>query len=568
MTAGIFLAIVRRGFVESQANAVMLAAISDNANAAIYAKDTQGKYRFVNEYWEATFGLPSEVVLGKSDEDLFPPSMARSLSQRENAVMGQRRAIEFEDALSEPDGRRAFISAKFPLLAENDSLIGLAGIYTDISDRKALEEQLEQLAHFDSLTGLPNRALARDRLLQGIAQAKRNGTRLCVLFLDIDNFKIINDSLGHQAGDELLAALADRLKNTLRGGDTLSRLGGDEFLAVLLDVATREDAVQAANKLLATTRDPFEVVDHSVHSSLSIGLAMYPEDGDSIDQLIQHADTAMYQAKSQGRGCVASYRRQQTTDVTSELRLLSELRGAIENHEFELYWQPQVNLRDGSLSGAEALLRWRKPGSEVILPQYFVPFAETHGLIAALGEWVLVAAIEQIGIWCESTSETSFSINLAPADLADDSFVERTTTLCARHGVDPARVVFEVTEQDVLSSLELGRGNILRLRELGFILSIDDFGTGSSSLLRLKQFPFQELKIDQRFVKGIPQDEESVAIIRATLSMAQALGMQVMTEGVETQQQAGFLLGLGCSRAQGFHFGKPMPVEEFERAWF
>jgi EAL domain-containing protein (putative c-di-GMP-specific phosphodiesterase class I) len=295
---------------------------------------------------------------------------------------------------------------------------------------------------------------------------------------------------------------------------------------------------------------------------------MYPEDGESLDQLIQHADTAMYQAKAAGRGRVASYKRQQTRDVTSELRLLSELRGAIENHEFELYWQPQVNLDDGSLSGAEALLRWRKPGSAVILPQYFVPFAETHGLIADLGEWVLLAAIEQIGIWCKCTTETSFSINLAPADLADDGFIERTSVLCERHGVDPKRVVFEVTEQDVLSSLELGRGNILRLRELGFTLSIDDFGTGSSSLLRLKQFPFQELKIDQRFVQGVPQDEESVAIIQATVAMAKALGMQVMTEGVESQQQARFLLGLGCSRAQGFYFGKPMPVDEFERAWF
>ncbi|EED33666.1 diguanylate cyclaSe/phosphodiesterase with PAS/PAC and GAF sensor(s) [gamma proteobacterium NOR5-3] len=567
LMAGLFLLLLRRGFTGSQADAAMLAAITENANAAIYAKDPLGNYRFVNKYWEQIFGLSIAAVVGRRDEDLFPPSMARALSQRESNVMDQRRGVEFEDSLSSPNGRRAFISAKFPLLASDSTLMGLAGIYTDISDRKALEEQLEQLAHFDSLTGLPNRALARDRLAQGIAQSKRQGSRLAVLFLDIDNFKVINDSLGHHAGDELLLAMSGRLRNILRGGDTLSRLGGDEFLAVLLDVKSREDAVFAANKLLATTKERFEALGNSVHSSLSIGLALYPEDGLSIDELIQHADTAMYQAKSAGRGRVATYQRQQTSDVTTELHLLSELRDAIEHEQFELHWQPQVNLRDGSLCGAEALLRWKRPGAGCVLPQFFIPFAESHGLIAELGDWVLAAALKQIGIWAKQNSDATFSINLAPADLADDGFMPKVLGYCEEHKVTPSRVVFEITEQDVLSSLELGRENIMQLRQQGFTLSIDDFGTGNSSLLRLKKFPFHELKIDQSFVQGIPEDAESLAIVQATLSMAKALDMQVMTEGVETEQQAGFLLGIGCIKAQGFYFGRPVSAAEFEKTW-
>jgi diguanylate cyclase (GGDEF)-like protein/PAS domain S-box-containing protein len=566
-TGAVFVVVVREHFLERQQLAALLGSITDNANAAIYAKDMRGRYVFVNRFWEQTFGLSEDGALGLTDEELFPPSMARALTQREHQVVDQRRAVEFEDVISNASGSRAFISAKFPLHSEKDELLGIAGIYTDISDRKVLEEQLERLAHFDELTGLPNRALTHDRLSQGLAQARREQQRLAILFIDLDNFKIVNDSLGHTAGDELLASVASSLRGRLRGGDTLARLGGDEFIALLLNVGPREEVLTLAEELLELGRQPFDVKGSPVRCSLSIGVAFYPDDGNTVEELIQHADTAMYKAKAEGRGRVACYEREQTSQATSELRLQGELREAIDTGAFELYWQPQVNLSDGSLAGAEALLRWPKRDSGMVLPNYFVPFAESHGLIAEIGSWVLQSAFERIREWTAINTEASFSINLSPAEVTAESFVDRVVTLCREAGVAPHRVIFEITEQDLLTSLDRGRGNLEKLRAHGFVLSIDDFGTGNSSLLRLKQFPFRELKLDQRFVRGLPQDQESKAIVTATLSMAGALDLQVLAEGVESEEQAGFLLGLGCPRAQGYFFGKPMPAAEFERIW-
>jgi EAL domain-containing protein (putative c-di-GMP-specific phosphodiesterase class I) len=294
---------------------------------------------------------------------------------------------------------------------------------------------------------------------------------------------------------------------------------------------------------------------------------MFPEDGATVEELIQHADTAMYQAKADGRGRVAVYEREQTSQAASELRLMGELREAIDREQFQLYWQPQVNLIDGTLSGAEALIRWMSPNAGLILPNYFVPFAENHGLIAEIGDWVLQAALAQIGAWAPANPNATYSINLSPAEIAADTFVKRVLDLCKMHKVPHSQVIFEITEQDLVTSLDLGRGNLEHLRSQGFVLSIDDFGTGNSSLLRLKQFPFRELKVDQRFVKGLPQDLESKAIVTATLSMAKALDLEVLAEGVETDEQAGFLLGLGCPKAQGYHFGRPMPAQDFERLW-
>ena len=430
--------------------------------------------------------------------------------------------------------------------------------------QEALTEQgriLERMAHHDELTGLPNRALLNDRLALALAQARRSGRPLGLLFLDLDGFKDINDSLGHATGDRLLQSVAQRLRGLVREGDTVARLGGDEFVVMLVNLAQAGDAVEVARAIAEALARPHPVDEHRLHVTASIGVAAFPEDGDSAGALLTHADAAMYRAKAQGRNAVQCYTHEMSVHARQRMELQGALREAIERGQFELHYQPQLELASGRLRGVEALIRWQHPQLGLVSPDRFIPLAEETGLIAPLGEWVLRTAGRQLQHWRAAGHTTLvLSVNLSARQVEAPALPRLVQQVLDDCQLPAPSLELEITETALLHNADPVRATLQALKDLGVALALDDFGTGYSSLSHLRRFPIDTIKIDKSFTAEIGASADTATIVRAIVALARSLGVETVAEGVETAAQLRFLALLGCHHAQGYHLGRPVPA--------
>ncbi|HKJ77277.1 MAG TPA: EAL domain-containing protein, partial [Gammaproteobacteria bacterium] len=436
------------------------------------------------------------------------------------------------------------------------------GIFTDISEKKKSENRIYRLAHYDPLTDLPNRILLQERLDHALERSRRKGETLALLFIDLDRFKNINDSLGHAVGDRLLQVVARRLGNAVREQDTVARLGGDEFLVLLEGLEDLEDAGLVARKMLDVIDETIRLGGREVYIGASIGISLFPNDGDTVEALIKNADTAMYRAKEHGRNNYQYYTPELTRLSLERLELETGLRRAIERRELEVYYQPQADL-DGRFCGAEALLRWHHGELGMVPPDRFIPLAEESGLIESIGRWVLTSACEEARGWQQPLR---VAVNLSGQQILYGDIVGTVREVLEETGLPPERLELEITEGFVLGHAEQGIATLERLRELGVDLAVDDFGTGYSSLSYLKRLPITRLKIDRSFVADLPGDPDDAAIASTIIVMARNLGLEVIAEGVETAEQLAFLREQGCEAYQGFYLGRPVPADAFRDA--
>ncbi|BAL22384.1 EAL domain-containing protein [Azoarcus sp. KH32C] len=441
------------------------------------------------------------------------------------------------------------------------------GVMTDVSKLRRSEAELERLAHFDPLTDLPNRLLVESRLEHAIEQAARLGSGIGVLFVDLDRFKTVNDSLGHTIGDEVIKSIAHRLREGLRGDDTLARWGGDEFLVIIENTAKPDEAASLAQGLIDRMQQPFQLSDGQlIYVGASIGVSLYPQDARTAAALIQHADTALNQAKAQGRNTYRFFTDAMTLEAQHHLDLERRLRRALEQQAFVVHYQPQIDLASGRLTGCEALLRWHDPQEGLIPPGNFIPFAEETGLIVPIGEWALETACAQARRWLDAgLPALNLAVNLSARQLWQTNLPERIAEILARTGLPPGSLELELTESMIMGHEPEAVERLGQLRRLGLKLAIDDFGTGYSSLSYLKNLPIEVLKIDQSFVRGIPQDRKDMEIAAGIIALARKLNLRVLAEGVETAEQLAFLREQGCDSYQGYLFSRPLPAEEFEK---
>ena len=441
------------------------------------------------------------------------------------------------------------------------------GTIQDVTEKKEAEDRLAFLAHFDTLTGLPNRVLLRDRLNQDIARAVRDGLLGAVLFLDLDHFKEVNDSLGHSAGDVLLREIAARLSADMRKGDTVCRYSGDEFIIAINDIETLDSVADFANRTLAALSQPFVIDGREISSSASIGISVYPNDGDDTEALVKHADVAMYQAKAGGRNSFRFYQPAMQEAATHRLSLQSELRRAVERSEFVVHYQPIVDLHSGRTVAAEALLRWQHPLRGLVAPNEFVPIAEETGLIAQIGRWVLERACLDLAGWRGATGvDIDMNVNVAPRQFRGFQLIDDVDRAVKRAAIEPQRLRLEITESLLMDNDLQALDIMTRLKAIGAQIELDDFGTGYSSLGRIGAFPIDGLKIDRSFVGKIAHDEYSRVIARAIIGLANSLGLGIVAEGVETRDQIDLLKSFGCRDAQGFYFSRPLSADDFG-AW-
>ena len=438
-----------------------------------------------------------------------------------------------------------------------------AGLEAEIAERRLADQRVVHMAHHDALTGLPNRTLLADRVGQAIARAHRSGGKLAVLFLDLDRFKNVNDSFGHAVGDMLLTAVAARLTASRRDEDTVARLGGDEFIISIPDVADAAEAESVAARILADLAKPFTISGHQLHADGSIGIALYPRDGDTAETLMRNADTAMYHAKESGRANYQFFSAQMTERVSRRLSTETNLRRALERGEFSVHYQPLMNLTTGRIDGAEALLRWPQQDQRLVSPVEFIPIAEDTGLIVPLGEWVLLEACAQAQAWQALHPGLRIAVNLSARQFRQKNLIGMIEQALGESRLAPRCLKLELTEGMLMHNVEEATHILVRLDEMGVRLAIDDFGTGYSSLSYLKRFPIHTLKIDRSFVRDISTDPDDAAIVTAIVAMARSLNLHVTAEGVETEEQASFLRSLACDLAQGFHFGRPMSAADF-----
>ena len=487
-------------------------------------------------------------------------------------------AFAIEHRIVQSDGAMRHVHQQVEVIEYDSSggALQLAGAVHDITRRKDTEEQIRRLAYFDTLTGLPNRLLFTEQLHKGLADAERQGQQLAVLFVDLDHFKRVNDTLGHSAGDELLRVVSARLAQSVRPLDSISRgsgerdrnsiarLGGDEFIIMLSDLHGAVDAAAVARRLVAALTEPVTIQCTELYVSASVGIAMYPYDGTDIDTLLMNADTAMYRAKEAGRGGFQFYDRSMNARALERLVMETMLRRALERSEFVLHYQPRISLATGQIVGAEALIRWQHPERGLVSPREFITLAEETSLVIPIGEWALDEVCRQSAAWhAGGLTAVPVAVNLASTHLRERNLPDLVSRMLAQHGVPAGCLEIEVTESVLIADPELSLDTARRLNELGVRLSIDDFGTGYSSLSYLKRLPISALKIDQSFVRDLATDPDDAAIITAIIAMAHTLKLKVIAEGVETEAQRVFLKNNGCDEFQGYLMSRPVEASEF-----
>ena len=540
----------------------------------VWLLDAEGNIVFGNAAGRRIWaGNPQDGL--KSCEDsrdwrpLDPASIADDEWPRMRAVRHGETTLEEQMEIACHDGsRKTILNSAVPIRDEAGHILGAVVIHQDITERRATEEEIEQLAFYDPLTQLPNRRLLLDRLRQTLEANARSGDHAALLFIDLDNFKAINDTLGHDIGDLLLQQVARRLRDCVRAEDTVARLGGDEFVVLLKGLSADSDAEAAAqtqavgDKILAALNDTYCLAGHDYHNTPSIGATLMHDHGTTIDQVLKQADLAMYQVKLAGRNALRFFDPVMQTTLEARTRLEIQLRKGLAAGQFLLHYQPQVD-HAGTLIGAEALLRWQHPERGLVLPGEFIPLAEETGLILPLGRWVLETACAQLTDWSRhpETASLTLAVNVSAHQFHQPDFLDMIRDTLARQSFPPDRLKLELTESLLLSHVDDTVATMTRLKAMGVSLSLDDFGTGYSSLAYLKRLPLDQIKIDQSFVHDLFSDSGDSAIVRATLAMADSLGLGAIAEGVETPAQWAFLLEHGCRIFQGYLFGRPVPIE-------
>ncbi|MHA6495445.1 putative bifunctional diguanylate cyclase/phosphodiesterase [Pseudomonas borbori] len=551
-------------FIEKGRAEITLNSISD----AVISTDLAGNVDYLNLAAEQMTGWPRDEALGKPIEDVMRLINGETREPVANPV---RRVLRDDEPkmltpgtiLIRRNGSEAAIEdSAAPIHDWADRTKGAVMVFHDMTAAHEITRKMAHLAQHDALTNLPNRALLNDRIAQAISLAERSGTQLALLFLDLDNFKRINDSLGHGVGDELLQSVATRITGSVRSSDTVSRLGGDEFVVLLGENNSAEDAARTADKILTALANPHTVSEHELHVTSSIGISTYPADAKNAEALIKNADTAMYQAKEEGRNNYQFFKREMNVRAVERQMIEAHLRNALSRDEFTLYYQPKINLNTGEISGAEALIRWIHPEWGVVLPDRFVPVAESCGLIIPIGRWVLQQACTQAKHWeAGGYSLASIAVNISALEFRRKDFVASVTAALEASGLPAERLQLEITESVLMRDAPASAAILQQLKDLGVQLAVDDFGTGYSSLSYLNQFPIDVLKIDRSFVHDIGSNEG--IIVSAVIAMGNSLMQRVVAEGVEETAQLEFLQAHHCEEGQGFLFSHAVDVEQF-----
>ena len=557
---------IQQPLTENRERLRQAAAVFDCTREGVLVTDARGQIVHVNRAFIEITGYQVEDVMGRQ------PSLFKSGRHSPDFYEQMFRALNQEGEWSGEIWNRRKSGEIYPqwqtirvIHDDQGQVSHYVAVFSDISAIKHSEHELAHLAHHDPLTDLPNRLLFTDRAEQALASAQIHKRGCALLMLDLDHFKIINDSLGHNVGDQLLKAVGERLQGLFGPGVTLARLGGDEFAVLAESCPQVAQAAGLAQRMLDAMKQPFIFDGHQLFISASIGISLFPSDALSAEQLLRNADSALFKAKSAGREGYALYTEELTAHAQNRVEIASELRRALEQQELCVYYQPVHDLNDSRLIGVEALVRWQHPERGLVPPGEFIPIAERTGLIADIDAWVMNQACRQMCDWLAQGTPLSFiAINVSSRLFARRELYEQVAQVLHDTGLDPAFLELEVTESAVMEDPEVALEQLHRLRELGLRLAIDDFGTGYSSLLRLKRLPVQKLKIDQGFVAGLPWDEDDAAIVRVVIALAKSMGMQVHAEGIEQLEQARFLLDQQCDLGQGYWFGRPVPAGEID----
>jgi diguanylate cyclase (GGDEF)-like protein/PAS domain S-box-containing protein len=555
-------------FVEKERAQVTLNCIGE----AVVCTDISGNITFLNLVaermtgwsWQEAASRPMAEVFRIMDSttlEICPDPMEMAVGENptvhlpSNCVLIRRDGFEIpiEDSVA-------------PIHDREGKATGAVIVFRDVSTARAMAAEMTYSAQHDFLTGLPNRMLLNDRVSQAIVLAPRHSNKVAVLFLDLDGFKHINDSLGHPIGDKLLQSIAKRLVDCVRTSDTVSRQGGDEFVLLLSEVHRSEDAAISALRILQAVAEAHSIDQHDLHVTASIGVSVYPDDGQDAETLIKNADTAMYQAKENGRQSYQFFKPAMNVRAVERQSIEENLRRALERQEFALHYQPKINLRTGEISGAEALLRWMHPVRGPVSPAQFIPVAEDCGLILPIGQWVLREACKQARAWADAGLPLpTMAVNISSMEFREDKFIESVFTTLSETGLDPKSLELELTESVLMKRAESAASVLKTLRARGVQIAVDDFGTGYSSLSYLRKFPINALKIDQSFVRQITSTPDDTTIVTAVISMGRSLKLRVVAEGVETHEELTFLRARLCDEAQGYYFSRPVRPEQFAK---
>jgi diguanylate cyclase (GGDEF)-like protein/PAS domain S-box-containing protein len=555
-------------YAEQERARVTLNSIGD----AVLTTDTAGNVTYLNAVGEKMTGWSREEAAGRPLAEVFHILDGLTRQSVQNPALmaiAENKIVEMAAGvvLIRRDGVEAGIEDSAAPIHDRDGMVtGAVLVFHDVTASREMAEAMAHLAHHDFLTDLPNRALVNERLTRAIALAGRNGRKAAVLFLDLDHFKLVNDSLGHATGDKLLVSVTKRLQDCVRVSDTVSRQGGDEFLILLPDIEGSQDAAHFAAKLLAALAQPHHVDGQDLHVTISIGIGLYPDNGQDTETVIKSADTAMYHAKENGRNNYQFFAQQMNTRVVGRLATESSLHGALARNEFCLHYQPKINLESGALTGAEALIRWLHPLRGTILPAQFISIAEKCGLIMPIGNWVLRETCRQAKAWIDAGLEAvPISVNISAVQFRHKDFLEDVRGILLSAGLEPRWLELELTESVLMQDAASTTAVLQALKTMGVRLAVDDFGTGYSSLSYLSKFPIDVLKIDQLFVHNIHSDTDDAPIISAVINMGRGLKHRVIAEGVETEQQFRFLQARSCDEGQGHYFSRPLNAGDFSK---
>ncbi len=542
-------------------------ALISHVSDIIAVLDADYSVRFLSEAAERLLRCPTDSLLSASLLSLVHADDHNAAQKLLGDAVRDQTEAGCELRLRDVEGNWLTFEVVATNLLAEPHVQGLLVTFRDITERKSFEARIAHQAFHDALTGLPNRVLFMDRLHSALARSQRHSKLVGVLFVDLDNFKVINDSLGHEAGDTLLKAIAERLQTCVRPGDTVARLGGDEFTLLLEDLSSDQDATQIAERIFQQLKLPIALSGHEVFAGASVGIAVTPEGANDADGLMRDADTAMYQAKTSGKSSYVVFERSMNDRVMERLELENGLRRALEQGEFRLLYQPILDMETGAINGAEALVRWEHPKLGLVSPAKFIPLAEETGLIVPIGAWVLKEACRQARVWQE-TQENSrhfvMSVNLSGRQLQNPDLVATVAGILEETGLEPCRLKLEITESVMMEDVDATIDKLQQLKALGVLLAVDDFGTGYSSLSYLRRLPVDTVKIDRSFVSTLGAETQPAAIVNTIIMLCRALNLSVTGEGIENSDQVAQLQSLGCDLGQGYHFSKPIAVADFE----